>query len=199
MKKILITSIILVIIVNAIFAWFVWQKRQSVPASTPTEVTGETPISLEEKLLTSDLDTSNLSAETKQEIDNLIKTQLADNERLLLLAKEANTTVDEFEVAQAYNRALYERGGEAGLSAYLQEIGTTDEIFRNELAEQNIIGKFLQEKAKPLVTLEKVRAYYDALPADQQDDFELMRYDIYDTLLAEAVAAVRTEVLATPQ
>jgi hypothetical protein len=54
----------------------------------------------------------------------------------------------------------------------------------------------METKAAARVSDEDVRKYYDALPSEEQEDFEIVELEIREKLAASHLGKVREELLA---
>jgi hypothetical protein len=112
------------------------------------------------------------------------------------MAQAAKTTVPESIRQFAWLREIYNHTDEAGLAAYIASLGLTEAEYRELMERRLVIATFIENKAAERVTDADVRAYYDALPPDDRDDFEFMELEIRENLQAIELAKVRAELLA---
>jgi hypothetical protein len=202
MKKIVfvLTNITLLIAITFIALIYKQYPTVATPESTPTT---EVATSTDEQLaiaktnLTASLDTSNLPPAEQGFVSASIDAQLTDDMRLHTMAVEAGTEVSQSAWFFAWQREVYKHGDEAGLSNHITSLGLDDASYRTNLERNLRMTTFLENIAGPRVTDVAVRTYYDNLPTDQRDDFEVMAPEIRETLLNEATIAARRELLAS--
>lgn len=196
--KIIIYILTLIAIAVAItFFLLVYEQQSSeVPAPTPTPIVEETETDVAKRILISKIDTSNMSPEEKSHAEESARQQIDDDARLYEMAKAADTVVPDSIWQFAWQRELYNHTDEAGLATYIASLGLTDEEYRALVLRRLTVATFMETKAAALVTDQDVRNYYDSLPPEEQEGFEMMELEIREKLAASHLGKVREELLA---
>jgi hypothetical protein len=201
--KILVLTLTLVALLVAIsFAGMMYlkSKQMETPQVTPIEPTATTTneeYSAAKKILTATMDISNLSPEEQSQVLASVDNQLADDDRLHTMAVAAGTEVTESAMFQAWQRQIYAHTDEAGLQAHIASLGMDEATYRANLERNLLVNTFLENKVKASITDEAIATHYENIPVGERDEFELMKHEISETLLTEAMIRVRTELLAS--
>ncbi|MFM2339973.1 MAG: hypothetical protein RLZZ360_609 [Candidatus Parcubacteria bacterium] len=194
-------AILFALIANCVIGLLIyWQHQSDNQAATTDqslETNSEKPPSLEKKILVADLglDGQTPTATTSAVLRTLDR-QLADTDKLYTLATAAGTVISETDKQLAWQRELYNRGGEVGLRTYIAELGVDEAAYRVQLEKNLLVNAHLEKIARPYITDELVTNYYNELPESERDEFAYMEVSIRETLLAQKMSEVRTSLLA---
>lgn len=178
------------------FVFLVYRHQQTVPEIIEQPVVQETETDIAKRILVDQLETANLNPEEKAVAVASAQQQSDDDARLYDMAIAAGTVVPTTTIQFAWQREIYTHTDEAGLAAYITSLGLTEEQYRALVLRRLTTATFIETKAAARVSDADVRKYYDALPAEEQENFEIVSLDIRDNLVAIETAKVRKELLA---
>ncbi len=187
------------VVVSLTFAVLIYRHQENTPIApvateTPAVVESETDIA--KRILLGQLDTSNLSESERSIAEASARQQIDDDARLYDMAVAAGTVVSSSSLFFAWQRELYNHTDEAGLAAYITSLGLTEEQYRALVLRRLTTATFIEAKAAARVSNEDVRRYYDALPPEEREDFEIVELEIREKLAAMHLGKVREELLA---
>ncbi|MFN3692702.1 MAG: hypothetical protein ACK4SL_01215 [Candidatus Paceibacteria bacterium] len=171
------------------------QQNTAAPVPIETPAIEETETEIAKRLLLEQIDTRNLNPEEKELAEASARQQVEDDARLYDMAVAAGTTVPESLIQFAWLREEYNHTDAAGLAAYIASLGLTEEKYRALVLRRLTTATFIESKAAERVSDEDIRKYYDALPPEEREDFEIMSLEIRENLIGIEAAKVRKELL----
>jgi hypothetical protein len=200
MKNLILVATIIALLIATLFAVLVYRQSQNTnppvvePAAEVASSNNE-QTSIAKIIFTANMETALMSPEEQRIIDASVNAQLADDAKLHALAVEAGTVITESTRFLAWQYEVYKHTDEAGLAAHIASLGLNEIVYREYLERNLLITTFLENIAASRVTDASIQEYYNNLPEDERDDFEIMAEEIRETLLAEATIKVRAELL----
>ncbi len=199
MKTLIYVLTFIAVVVSLTFAVLIYRHQENTPIApvateTPAVVESETDIA--KRILLGQLDTSNLSESERSIAEASARQQIDDDARLYDMAVAAGTVVSSSSLFFAWQRELYNHTDEAGLAAYIASLGLTEEQYRALVLRRLTTATFIEAKAAARVFEAYVREYYDALPPEEREDFEIVELEIREKLAAMHLGKVREELLA---
>jgi hypothetical protein len=200
MKALIYALTAVAVLVAITFAVLIYRQGQPVETPTPQD-SNSTPVAESEtdiakRILIGQLDTSNLNPDEKAIAEASAAQQVEDDARLYEMAVAAGTTVSSSSLFFAWQREIYNHTDEAGLAAYISSLGLTEDTYRQLLVRKIVTATFIESKAATLITDADIEAYYNNLPADERDTFEMMEPLIRENLIAAQLPRIRQELLA---
>lgn len=198
-KNILIGFGILIAVLVASYFYF----GGSLPFQTQDEVVarvnGEEVVRSEldariaqfEQALTAQGQSSQLeNEESKAQLENQALSQIIAEKLVLQEAEKENINVSQEEVDTEYQNIVTTVGGEEALSQRLEELDTTKEDLRENIEQQLITQKYIDNitaNENFEVTDEEVVAFYDEWSAEQEDPpaFEEVETQVRDQLVSQ--------------
>lgn len=179
------------------FMVLIYRQQQVTPMPEPIETpVVETEVDIAKRIILQQIDTSTLNPEEKSLAEASALKQVEDDARLYEMAMAAETKLSDTAIQFAWQRELYNHTDEAGLAAYIASLGLTEDAYRALVLRRLTTATFMESKAAVRVSDEDVRKYYDALPSEEQEGFEMMELEIREKLAASHLGKVREELLA---
>ncbi len=197
MKIIIYILTVIAVMIALTFMVLIYRQQQVTPMPEPIETPViETEVDIAKRIMLQQIDTSTLNPEEKSLAEASALKQVEDDARLYEMAMAAGTTLSDTAIQFAWQRELYNHTDEAGLAAYIASLGLTEDAYRALVLRRLTTATFMETKAAARVSDEDVRKYYDALPPEEREDFEMMELEIREKLAASHLGKVREELLA---
>jgi hypothetical protein len=197
MKIIIYILTVIAVMIALTFMVLIYRQQQVTPVPEPIETpVVETEVDIAKRIMLQQIDTSTLNPEEKSLAEASALKQVEDDARLYEMAMAAQTKLSDVAIQFAWQRELYNHTDEAGLAAYIASLGLTEDAYRALVLRRLTTATFMETKAAARVSDEDVRKYYDALPAEEREDFEVMALEIREKLAASHLGKVREELLA---
>lgn len=197
MKIIIYILTVIAVMVALTFVVLIYRHQQVTPAPEPIETpVVETEVDIAKRIILQQINTSTLNPEDKRLAEASALKQVEDDARLYEMAMAAGTRLSDTNIQFAWQRELYNHTDEAGLATYIASLGLTEDAYRALVLRRLTTATFMDTKAAARISDEDVRKYYDALPPEEQEDFEMMELEIREKLAASHLGKVREELLA---
>jgi hypothetical protein len=197
MKIIIYILMVIAVMIALTFVALIY-RQQVAPVPEPIETpVVETEVDIAKRIILQQINTSALNPEDKRLAEASALKQVEDDARLYEMAMTAGTKLSDTAIQFAWQRELYNHTDEAGLAAYIASLGLTEDAYRALVLRRLTTATFTETKAAARISDEDVRKYYDALPPEEQEDFEMMELEIREKLAASHLGKVREELLAS--
>ncbi len=197
MKIIIYILTVIAVMIALTFMVLIYRQQQVTPMPEPIETpVVETEVDIAKRIILQQIDTSTLNPEEKSLAEASALKQVEDDARLYEMAMAAETKLSDTAIQFAWQRELYNHTDEAGLAAYIASLGLTEDAYRALVLRRLTTATFMETKAAARVSDEDVRKYYEALPPEEREDFEMMELEIREKLAASHLGKVREELLA---